>query len=154
MLRPDKSLLFGSDDLSHGTPMGEVLTILLFCGAAMLAVAAFERFRLRRFWSRRCTGAEWRRAFPTAPKAEIWTFLDLVLSAFAFSQSKRLCLSPNDQIMALYQALYPSLLRSGDAMELETFAISFQEHYGVDPLPVWREDITLGQLFSYATKGS
>lgn len=132
--------------------MSETLNIVLLVVAALSAAAAFERFRLRRFSSRRCTGSQWRRKFPQASNAEIRAFLDLILFAFGFDVSKRLSFAPDDQIMSIYRALYPRAPRGADAMELESFVTAVQDRYGVDLLPVWRENITLGELFSHATK--
>ena len=131
--------------------MSEVLSIAAIVVAVFLIGAAVERYRLRQFWNRRCTGVQWRRSFPKAPKAEIRCFLDMLLSAFAFSESKRLCFAPDDLIMAIYSALYPHPKVVSDSMELETFVMSVQDHYGVDLFPIWRDDITLGELFSHAT---
>lgn len=39
-----------------------------------------------------------------------------------------------------------------DSMELETFLESVKEAFGVDLLPVWREDVTLGELYAKATR--
>lgn len=131
--------------------MNELLPIAIIVVAVFLIGAAVERYRLRQFCNRRCTGLHWRRSFQKAPKAEIRRFLDMLLSAFAFNESRRLCFAPGDRIMTIYSALYPHPKFMADSMELETFVMSVQDHYGVDLLPVWREDVTLGELFSHAT---
>jgi len=101
--------------------MSELSTLIIIAVAAFLVATLFERFRLRHFWSRRCTGTQWRRRFPQTPKTEIRAFLDMLVSAFAFSESKRLCFAPDDRIMAIYRALYPHPKLMADCMELETF---------------------------------
>jgi propanediol dehydratase small subunit len=132
--------------------MTELLNITIIAVTVFLIGAFAQRFRLRQFWNRRCTGSLWRRRFPQTPKPEIRAFLDLLVSALAFSESKRLCFAPDDHIMAIYRALYPYPKVMADALELETFVSDVRERYGVDLLPLWRDDITLGELFSHATK--
>lgn len=48
--------------------------------------------------------------------------------------------------MDVYRAGYPpgSL---ADSMELETLGLSLEKRYGMDFTAVWREDITLGELY-------
>ncbi|MGV3663670.1 MAG: hypothetical protein ACO1TE_26100 [Prosthecobacter sp.] len=127
---------------------------ILVIAAGFLLGAAVDRFRLRHFWRRRCTGALWRRRFPAAPKADIRAFLDLLVSAFAFRASRRLSFAPEDRIMAIHEALYPFPKVQADNMELETFVSDIRARFGVDLTPMWREDITLGELFSHATRGA
>ncbi len=131
--------------------MTELLTIAVIAVAVLFIGVLVERFRLRQFWSRRCIWSLWRQRFPQASKREIRTFLDLLVSAFAFSASKRLCFSPDDRLMAIHRALYPYPQVMADALELEIFVSDVHKRYGVDLLPLWRDDITLGELFAHAT---
>jgi propanediol dehydratase small subunit len=130
------------------TTLAELLLIMIVVFAAGAMV---ERVRLRRYWQRTCTGFAWRRRFPQAPKAELRLFLSLFVDAFAFSKSRRLCFSPEDRPFEVYKALYPFPRIMADSMELETFIESIREKFGVDLLPTWREDITLGELYAAAT---
>jgi hypothetical protein len=50
--------------------------------------------------------------------------------------------------MDVYRALYPSKWSLSDSMELETLVRNLQKMYGVDILALWRDDITLGDLFA------
>lgn len=93
-------------------------------------------------------GIRWRRRFPQSPKTEIRRFLDLFLDAFAFPARRRCCFSPDDKILAVYHALYPPDDALGDCLELETFASNIQKHYGVILAGVWRDDLTLGELYA------
>lgn len=122
--------------------------------AAVVLVFGFvvERVRLRKFWSRACTGRLWKRRFPQASKTEIREFLDLFIDAFAFSQSRRLCFSPDDRVIDVYRTLYPYPKLMADSMELETFALKAGERYGVDLVPTWQEDITLGEIYEQTHK--
>jgi len=127
--------------------MSNFVPYILIAALVFALGAVVERARLRKFWSRACTGRIWKRRFPQASKTEIREFLDLFVEAFAFSPSRRLCFAPDDRVMEVYRALYPSKFMA-DSMELESFILRAREHYGVDLLPLWREDITLGDLFT------
>jgi hypothetical protein len=124
--------------------------IIILCVAALGAAieAVFERRRLRGFWDRVCTGTQWRRRFPQASKAEIRQFLDVFVGAFGFRQSRRLCFAPDDRVLNVYRALYPPKWSISDSMEMETLAGDLERTYGVDMFALWRDDITLGELFA------
>ena len=125
---------------------------LALISAAVLAIGAvIERVRLRRYWQRTCTGVVWRRRFPQASKEQLRLFLSLFAEAFAFSKSRRLCFSPDDRPLEIYKALYPFPRIMADSMELETFIQGIRDEFRVDLLPIWREDITLGELYAAAT---
>ena len=101
----------------------------------------------KRFKSRSCQGAAWRRAFPRASKEEIRSFLSIFVEAFAFKENQRLKFNPDDRILSVYQSLYPHKWQP-DALELETLANSVEKNYGVKFSELWQEGTTLGQLFS------
>jgi len=92
-------------------------------------------------------GIRWRRRFPESPKTEIREFLSTLVDAFGFRQSRRCCFSPDDKLMDVYRALYPPG-SIADNMELETFSLKLEKRYGIDFLALWREDITLGELYA------
>lgn len=127
--------------------MNDLMRLVLFVAIGLVFAVVLEWARLRKFWARVCTGRLWKRRFPRATKNEIREFLDLFVEAFAFSRSRRLCFSPDDRVLDVYRALYPFPKLVGDAMEMETFAETASERYGVDLLQSWRKDITLGDLF-------
>lgn len=56
--------------------------------------------------------------------------------------------------MVVYRTRYPPKWTIADAMELESFAKDFRKTYGIDPVPMWREDITLGELFALTRKSA
>ena len=85
-------------------------------------------------------------AFPQASKGEIRKFLSLFVEAFAFKDSQKLLLTPDDEILSIYRALYPSRWMP-DALELETLADDLMRQYGLSLQAVWHEQLTLGQLF-------
>lgn len=102
---------------------------------------------------RACQGRAWRQAFPDARKQDIRAFLALFAAAFAFRRQHRLKFRPDDQVLAIYRALYPSTW-TPDALELETLAIDIERSYGVNLVHLWRDDLTLGELFSVAHPAS
>jgi hypothetical protein len=106
-----------------------------------------ERKRMRQFWQRACTGRLWRRRFPHSSKSEIRDFLDVFIEAFGFPDRRRLCFAPDDRVMDIYRALYP-VRGSADSMELEDLVTGLQDRYRVEILGSWRDDITLGDLFT------
>jgi len=102
--------------------------------------------RLQRYWDRICTGREWRRRFPNTPQKEIRQFLQAFVEGFAFKDKDRLRFSPDDKIMDVYRALYPSK-GGADSLEIETFAMLLKEEYRFDLALVHDPDVTLGKLF-------
>lgn len=99
------------------------------------------------FSSRGCQGKSWRRAFPSASKSEIREFLLVFVRAFALPDRQKLMLSPDDEILAIYRALYPRRW-TPDALELETLAEDIEKRYGLELGHIWNEKLSLGQLFA------
>lgn len=95
---------------------------------------------------RSCEGQGWRRAFPTASKDEIRSFLLLFVSAFAFADKDKLKFRPDDKILHVYRSIYPSQWMP-DALELETLANELQKRYALKLESIWNDDLTLGELF-------
>ncbi|HBA85082.1 MAG TPA: hypothetical protein DCZ95_13410 [Verrucomicrobia bacterium] len=124
--------------------------ILLILGFFIaLAIIPFERERKRRlalYWSRTCTGTEWHKRFPNVPKQDIREFLQTFVDGFAFKSINRLKFKPDDKVMDIYSALYPST-DWPDALELETFGRLLEEKYKLDLNKKEEPEITLGQLF-------
>ena len=128
-----------------------VLIIAIVVIAVMVMIAAIpvereRKRRLQRYWNRLCTGPAWRKRFPDVPKQAIREFLDTFVDGFAFSVRKRLKFSPDDKVMDIYRALYPSP-GWADSMELEMFAMNLEEQYGLDLSTIEDHEITLGRLF-------
>jgi len=119
-----------------------VATVMIFS----LPAERESKRRLQHYWNRICTGKEWRRKYPNATKDEIRRFLATFVDGFAFKSSQRLKFGPNDKVMDIYRALYPS---TGwpDALEVETFARNLKREYSFDLAKVEDPDVTLGQLF-------
>lgn len=102
--------------------------------------------------TRSCQGQLWKDTFPNASNDEIRLFLVMFTDAFAFSEKEKLKFSPNDSILQIYRALYPSEWQP-DAFEVETLAGEFESKYGVNFGSIWREDLSLGELFEHSRKG-
>lgn len=99
------------------------------------------------FGARSCQGKFWRRSFPEASKIEIRQFLAVFTESFAFRDHEKLKLNPNDQLLDIYRALYPHKWQA-DALEFETLSENIEAKYGFSFDKVWRDGLTLGQLFA------
>ena len=131
-----------------------IIVIIIFISIAIsIPLEIKRRRRLNRYWLRQCTGKDWKRRFPEVPKQEIREFLEAFVDGFAFSSKKRLKFDPDDKVMDIYRALYPT---PGwpDALELETFAINLEKKYGFKLEKVFDEETTLGRLFEIAREKS
>jgi hypothetical protein len=92
-------------------------------------------------------GTAWKRTFPQASKGEIRQFLYMFVDAFAFPKRRALQFAPTDRVLAVYRGLYP-LKGLPDALELETLALRLEGRYALDLRKIWRDDLTLGEIFS------
>ncbi len=128
------------------------MVILVAIGAGITVILSSKK-RLNRYWNRGCAGADWRKKFPNATNAAIQEFLQCFIDGFAFSIKNKLKFRPDDKIMDVYRALYPT---KGwpDALELETFSINLQRKYGLDLAKVFTDDLTLGQIFKMTTEAN
>lgn len=126
------------------------LTILLVAAIAGTIVwAVFFGGKLPvPFGARSCQGRNWRQSFPDASKDEIRQFLLTFTESFAFHDREKLKLNPSDQLLDIYRALYPHKWQA-DAMEFETLSEDLKSKYGVSFNSVWRDSLTLGQLFEH-----
>ena len=124
------------------------LTIAVVAVLISLPSWIARRRALRRYWDRACMGIRWRGQFPDSSKSEIREFLTMFVDAFGFSHKRRMRFSPDDRVMDVYQAAHPpgSL---GDCMDLETLGLRLEKRYGIDVIALWREDITLGELYEH-----
>jgi len=122
-----------------------IVTALAVLGLIVWAVLCGGKLPVP-FRARSCQGKGWRQSFPETPSREIRTFLSLFVEAFAFDEREKLKLSPADQLLDIYHALYPHKWQ-GDALEFETLGLSLKTKYGLDLKQIWRKDLTLRQLF-------
>ncbi len=103
------------------------------------------------FRKRTCQGRGWKKAFPDAQPKDIRQFLLFFVGAFAFSGSEKLKLNPNDKILEIYKAMYPSKWMA-DVLEFETLARNLRRSYSVEFENIWKDDLTLGELFAECIK--
>lgn len=99
------------------------------------------------YLNRSCQGLRWRRAYPEASKREIRAFLQFFAEAFAIKDKHMLQIAPQDELLQLYRARYPS--RGGeDALEFETLAQDMLKQFGLKLAGLWHDHLTVGELFS------
>jgi propanediol dehydratase small subunit len=130
-----------------------MLAVVGFLILLSIVWLSFETSLPKRYRSRNCEGAQWRRAFPQATKNDIREFLLLFTSAFAFPDSGKLKFSPNDRVWEIYRDLYPNRWIA-DAMELETFTDDLNTKHGIALGEIWSEKLTLGEVFAYVQRSS
>jgi hypothetical protein len=121
--------------------------------AAVVWALVRARAELEPYRERNCTGPAWRRAFPSAPKAEVRGYLRCFVEAMALPNRYALNFHPSDRVLEVYRALYGGRTPLGDHLECETFLeeVGLEFDIAVDDLvKAWHPDITLGELFAYA----
>ena len=122
-----------------------VLLIAAIVGVIIWAVIFGGKLPMP-FTARACQGRNWRWSFPDVSNDDIRQFLTVFTESFAFNYDEKLKLNPNDQLLDIYRALYPHKWQA-DAMEFEALSERCQSKYGVNFNDIWREDLTLGQIF-------
>lgn len=133
--------------------------VLLFGGDVLkMIIRRIHKMRLpsqlpQQFRARSCQGKQWKNAFPAASKDEIRSFLTTFAAAFAFRENETLRFSPDDTIMQIYRALYPSKW-TPDALEVETLSMTFKSKYGIELESIWHDDLSLGELFAVSRRGA
>lgn len=66
---------------------------------------------------------------------------------------KKLKFTPDDKILEIYKAVYPSKWMP-DALEFETLAKDLRQKYSVELEKIWRDDLTLADLFTECLKAA
>jgi hypothetical protein len=130
--------------------------LIIFWTVAGLLVVATEIARRRGLspmLRRRCAGRDWRRAFPHAQSDEIRAFLKIFVDAFALRRKHYLAFRPTDRIMDVYRAINPPKWTVADSLELEIFAQDLERQYGLSLQSIWRDDLTLGEVFGRTRAG-
>jgi len=70
--------------------IGIIVGIAILVAIAVIPLERERRKRLGRYWSRSCTGSEWRKHFPDVPKEAIREFLSGFVDSFIFKKKQRL----------------------------------------------------------------
>jgi propanediol dehydratase small subunit len=130
-----------------GTQYGVLLLVVGASAVVIVAVSVLYPRTIGEYWKRSCMGTAWKRTFPRASKDEIRQFLNVFVDAFAFPRHRGLKFGPADRVLAVYRSLYP-VQGWPDALELETLALRLDRQYAVDLRKLWRDDLTLGEIFS------
>jgi len=130
--------------LVSGVLFGLVLSVWTYLAGA-------SRRRMRRYWERSCTDPIWLKAFPTARSDDVRKFLLLFANSFGFSRTLARRFAPTDRLLDIYCALYTLENMPKNALEFDTFAKLLRSTYEVDLPRIWRQDITLGDVFAQTT---
>lgn len=142
------SLVVGQHFSVH--PLAVLFACLFVASIAFsISIEKKSRIALKRYWDRTCTGFLWKRRFPKASSESIRQFLNIFVTAFMFP-NRELKFSPDDRILDVYGALYPDR-STPDALEVETLAQLIAKQYGIEIATIWRNDITLGELYANVT---
>ena len=131
-----------------------LLVILTLSISFATAVEFAERARLRKLLDRVDTEAIWRDCFPEVPADEIRSFLVLFAESFAIDPTYCFKFAPDDQPSAIYEARYVPHLTVDDHCEFESLTDALASRHRIDLQAVWRDDITLGELFTMTRKDS
>lgn len=126
-----------------------IVIFLIGCAFAFASEVARRR-RLAPLFNRPCAGREWRRRFPDAPKEEVRQFLKMFVDSYSLEPERYLAFRPDDRIMEVYRAINSPKWTVADSMELETFAFEIERHYGFSLKSIWRDELTLGEIFGRA----
>jgi propanediol dehydratase small subunit len=79
-------------------------------------------------------------------KEEIRAFLLTFADSFAYREREKLKFRPDDAVLEIYRAHYPSKWMP-DALEVETFAARLEKQYCLSLAHIWRDTLTLGEIF-------
>ena len=99
---------------------------------------------------RTCMGRNWKKEFPGSKKEDIRNYLFLFVNAFGFKRYQILKFQPQDNILEIYNAIYP-MKGWPDSLELETLARDIESNYKIYFISIWNEKLTLGELFKKAS---
>ena len=122
--------------------------IAIFIGMTIAWLYRYGGYLPEPYRGRPCQGRSWKTAFPNSSKHEIRKFLLLFSNAFAFRNSQKLLINPNDSILDLYRSIYPNNRLGIDNLELEAFASDLKKIYKIDFNAIWSEELTFGRLYA------
>jgi propanediol dehydratase small subunit len=128
-------------------PIVPIVILVLGVVAVGVACEVARRRAFRPIAERPSAGPEWRRHFPAASDADVREFLMLFEDAFVVGREHALKFRPDDRIMDIYRAVNPPKWTMADQMEIEIFGLTLKPRYGVALDAIWRDDLTLGEVF-------
>jgi hypothetical protein len=130
-----------------GSRYGFSLFALGLTVSAMIIASILYPRTIQEYWRRSCMGRAWKRTFPLASRDEIRQFLYTFVDAFDFPKRRALQFAPTDRVLTIYRGLYP-LKGWSDGLEMETLALRLERRYALDLRKIWRDELTLGEIFS------
>ena len=92
-------------------------------------------------------GRNWKKQFPNTSSDEIRSFLSFFAHSFAIQEKFKLRFEPEDKLLTIYETFSPPAWGI-DALEFETLNDDLINTYGIKLDDIWKEDLTLGELFS------
>jgi propanediol dehydratase small subunit len=126
-----------------------VLASVLYALAGYVA----SRRAYARFSGRSADIQDWSSSFPDASEADCRKYLALFVEAFGLPRDDAMKFRPDDELLAIYRAIYPKHLFVADCMEIENLAIALDKEYGLDLLPMFHDSLRLGDIFHRIRKG-
>jgi hypothetical protein len=125
---------------------------LVVIGVPAIAYGAWIWFRtereMKRYWGRPSTATLWASSFPDATPADIRSFLEIFVDAFAFGAKRAFCFGPEDRLSEIYDALYPCGSR-GAGGEMTCFYLMLQRRYGRSISADEFSGMSLGEIFDF-----
>lgn len=128
------------------------LAFVLVLGLIWIAYGLLTR-KPSPFDNRKCMGAAWKKAFPSADADQVRSFLDCLVEGMELSQPK-LSFHPNDKAIDIYRSLYGGRTPMSDECECETFLSNIEDKFRVTKESivenVWTDEhVTLGEIFRF-----
>jgi hypothetical protein len=127
-------------------PQVTILAFVVF--AIRMTVHWFARKNFAPYAQRSDAIEEWMRQFPRAAQQDINDFLHVFIDGFAIARKHRSKFRPDDRVMDVHRALNPPDWIFGDCAERECFAILLKRRYRIALETIWRDDLTLAEVFA------
>jgi propanediol dehydratase small subunit len=105
----------------------------------------------RRYRARDSQERIWRERYGQDKLDDINSVLTSFCEAFMFNPEDRFKFAPDDQVMDIYRALYPTVWLAADSMEIETLIAVLKDRFGID-IEVWRPEMSLGDVVEMVAK--
>jgi propanediol dehydratase small subunit len=124
-----------------------VLLLLVVIVGVAIPVEIVHRRSFAPYANRKSDIQYWHVQFPHVREAEICKFLTKFVDAFSLNNKHRFKFRPEDRLLDIYRAINPPKWTLGDALEFELFSLQLERQYGLRLEGIWREDLTLGDVF-------
>lgn len=124
----------------------EIISVILVVAVILVIELIWGGRAPEPYRYRTCMGRNWKKEFPDSQKDDIRNYFLLFVNAFGFKKDQILKFEPQDNILEIYNAIYP-MKGWPDSLELETLARDIESNYKIDFILIWNEKLTLGELF-------